>query len=1258
MSSETTISRASPAHTSMDYAFLREVGIQYIQDHAGEWTDHNTHDPGITILEALCYALTELGYRTNHAIEDILSEDGKQLLGKHQPFFAPEEVLPNAPLSVNDFRRIVIDLPGIKNCWIEKSFRSEQPLFLSKADQDGLLDSEMSYEGDKNDRIDLKGLYEVLLEFEEEELNTYEFKNRFEFSDGFKHYVFDAVAIFPHWEELAFSDKAMDAIRILKIDVSEVFDSECKLSGSIFQINTIIDGEERVIPFKLNPLTLYERKGHQLDTKDMLSGELIIPFINDQVLPFVELLLPEYIARINRSRKLADKVFQLLHDHRNLCEDFVGIRSARKQLVGVSANVEVKPHSDVNKVLGRIYDLLDQYLDPPIKRNSLESLKQRGVDLEDILQGPLLNHGFISDTDLEAATDRDIIYASDLVSLIMGVDEVIGVSGLEFMNLAEHRTIHEKISDYLVLDPKIYKPRLGTEYCQISFLDEYADTEKAQQYLHQLREERRENPIQLSYKEMPQGESLELDSYDSVQNDFPNVYHIGDEGISETQSERRKAQAKQLKGYLLVFDQLLADYLSQLSHTRDLFSLDPHQSRTYFPKPVYNVSHVSNLLKAFLADKNNNEDSKESWQHFKANPENEYIRTINRISENENTFLRRRNEVLDHLLARHGEDFDDLGRLMSLHKINDTHTVIADKLDFLNDYPTLSRDRSTAFNYKKTDINHYPDVWESKNISGFERRLYAKLGLENYQRRDFYSEKLTNKYVEIYQEEDLDDIDEYRFRIKDEEGSVLLSSTKQFFELEELHQELDTLIHSSFHSYNYRCECAQDGTFYFNVLDSTEDIVGRRIAYFDTHDEVHKEIEHTIEFMRSRFADERLYVLEHLLLRPKIRQTVASSQLLKRISYFDEDRLLNTPSQSSEEDTSLLLEKYYRIKKSQKDTKVKTGAGTLTKFVDTYQFEIGNKPGEEEDFQWWLKSSAYQNVYELKEKLSLSARYISDRRRYEVHKATRLKYEIRLTDVEGRVIATSSRTTRKKELEELIERIVAHFSKIKSLPVFLEDQLLPPLQVTKEQAVEPYSFKVSVVLPLQTGRFCHPAFRSLAETKIIEELPAHILPEIYWVHPEGFERFERAYRGWLLLNTMDEPMDPILQEHHAYDLNRSHRKLLNALKEIRSNHGIGEEGMEIVPRESSTELDGSTESIKDDAISFHKDFMVSSPPTDFWEIDEMSIGKEFVIGHSCEYYPGIGEMQMGNTFKVTRPDELVKNRGIGRMRINKNFDVE
>jgi len=61
--------------SSEDYLFLRRKGIEYIEQMGSNWwTDYNSHDPGITILEALCYAITELGFRTGWNIKDILAE--------------------------------------------------------------------------------------------------------------------------------------------------------------------------------------------------------------------------------------------------------------------------------------------------------------------------------------------------------------------------------------------------------------------------------------------------------------------------------------------------------------------------------------------------------------------------------------------------------------------------------------------------------------------------------------------------------------------------------------------------------------------------------------------------------------------------------------------------------------------------------------------------------------------------------------------------------------------------------------------------------------------------------------------------------------------------------------------------------------------------------------------------------------------------------------------------------------------------------
>ena len=64
---------------SLDFSELLEKGMKYVQELSGDvWTDYNSHDPGVTILEQLCYALTDVAFRTSLPIEEILTP-GKDL---------------------------------------------------------------------------------------------------------------------------------------------------------------------------------------------------------------------------------------------------------------------------------------------------------------------------------------------------------------------------------------------------------------------------------------------------------------------------------------------------------------------------------------------------------------------------------------------------------------------------------------------------------------------------------------------------------------------------------------------------------------------------------------------------------------------------------------------------------------------------------------------------------------------------------------------------------------------------------------------------------------------------------------------------------------------------------------------------------------------------------------------------------------------------------------------------------------------------
>src|SRR5690606_36191728 len=95
---------AIPSH--LDFDMLREAGLTHIANFSGNiWTDHNTHDPGITILEVLCYALMDLGYRTNLKTDDLLAlktHEGQ----KEDNFFTPAEMLTCNPLTILDYRKL------------------------------------------------------------------------------------------------------------------------------------------------------------------------------------------------------------------------------------------------------------------------------------------------------------------------------------------------------------------------------------------------------------------------------------------------------------------------------------------------------------------------------------------------------------------------------------------------------------------------------------------------------------------------------------------------------------------------------------------------------------------------------------------------------------------------------------------------------------------------------------------------------------------------------------------------------------------------------------------------------------------------------------------------------------------------------------------------------------------------------------------------------------------------------------------------
>ncbi|NOU50553.1 hypothetical protein HG263_08360 [Pseudoalteromonas sp. JBTF-M23] len=130
--------------TGMDFYRLKEIGLESIQQLAGQtWTDHNPHDPGITILEGLCYAITDLSYRLSFPIEDLIASPYAASI---KPYWEQHEALAVNPVTTEDYRQLLLTLPEIKDVIVKPALSdaSEQKLHglfdITVEPQDGASD--------------------------------------------------------------------------------------------------------------------------------------------------------------------------------------------------------------------------------------------------------------------------------------------------------------------------------------------------------------------------------------------------------------------------------------------------------------------------------------------------------------------------------------------------------------------------------------------------------------------------------------------------------------------------------------------------------------------------------------------------------------------------------------------------------------------------------------------------------------------------------------------------------------------------------------------------------------------------------------------------------------------------------------------------------------------------------------------------------------------------------------------------------------
>ncbi|MFD1604383.1 hypothetical protein ACFSJW_13320 [Flavobacterium artemisiae] len=758
------------SNDDMSFEFLRKKGIEYIESLGSKfWTDYNTHDPGITILEVLCYAITDLGMRINLPIENLLSNNSKPI---EEQFFTASEILPTKAVTALDYRKIVIDIDPekIKNCWLQRATKKlyinckEGKISLKKEDFAGTLETFIK-------ESEIRGYYTILVDF-------------------------------------------------ASIEPSE-------------------------------------------------------------------------------KKSLKNKIIEKFHENRNLCEDILEVKEIEIHPIAVCALIELEPEANEEYIHALITLELEKYLSPSIKRYSLAEMFEKGYASDEIYEGPFLDNGFIDTAELENSALKTEVRLSDIMQIIMGIE---GVKVIKDISLNNCEAIDSEGSVWNICIPANKKPSLcykSTLNFSKGYLPVTVNKVKAKNYLEELREDLAYSQQYASENreiKIPRGQIVESDFYTSVANNFPENYGIGEIGLSESASPERKAKAKQLKGYLLFFDQILASYFKHLSNIKELLSINNNLTNTYFTQAISDMTGFSEIVSEAYLSSTEKKLDESLFGHL-------------------DDAVKRQNQIKDHLIARFAERFAEYAFLMkSLYGAASDEIVLQNKSDFLINYDTISSQRGSAFNYFKQPASN---LWNTFNVTGLENRIAGLLGIKGDRspvtgKRGIKRKNISNLFVQFYDPNPGSLPKTFKWRIKNSANKIILSATEDYdnqssaikemyfailkiYETteKEIEHEFEKLIRNRNNGIAFKntiintFEVIESDTdkFSFHIINpeladnesNPDRIIARQYKLHNTLEEVKTAMLDLLTFFKEEFSDEGIFLVEHILLVPDQNQVIDES---------------------------------------------------------------------------------------------------------------------------------------------------------------------------------------------------------------------------------------------------------------------------------------------------------------------------------------------------------------------------------------------
>jgi len=798
---------------------------------------------------------------------------------------------------------------------------------------------------------------------------------------------------------------------------------------------------------------------------------------------------PEALSK--EEGRVKNEMRALYHKHRNLCEDLYDVTILRPLNLDMELHLTIDVEADGEDVFAHIYYNINDFLTHEAKFESLWELRAKNEDFNDIYNGPTLKNGFISDRELQEL--KHSVYLSEITKIISKVDGVVSIDRFSIKDKDTDTDAYE----FAILVPPHNSPRLEVpeDSSKLEFktaeISLHPNAREIKKRLTSIEAEHygsfKAVSKAINKAEIPDGESLGIKSYHSVREQFPAIYGIGKFGLPRKTSKKRKAQAKQLKGFLLPFDQLMTNFLAQLNSVYTLYDAKETRLQTYFYQVLEDMNNLEDPRKKKLKRKVRGNDHLAALvklDHSKKEPiKGQWKETLKQLNDRYDTrAIQRLNLATDTLLARFAEDFPTY----VLQKINTRcfgknftdesfdEKLLAWKRQLISNYGELSYNRSRSFNYTEEKDASKPER-KKDDTPVIIKKIAMLLGIRHSELRNLSKiMEHTDFTTERIFESDTIILEEDRNLFK----KIFITLRDQTRLRGENKANLLDIFRLGVVESNYKVIDKSDSKLPSEIILPGN--VPIHIHSARSKGKIRKAIEHSVKLLKKlNQKTEGIHMIEHILLAPP-----ASEKRFGFGFYLTTRRNKNAVNEevSFEHTTLLSCEERNKNVDTIKDA---IDGGTLVEF---------RKVG----YAGHLRIEIYKNQNDL---LAQSTRTFTTEQEVDAH-INALNY---LQD--GHAIF---------KVEGL--NMYAFFNGAKVNEAF-------------------FSFRMTFILPAWPVRFQEPSFKTQFNNILYQQVPIHLKYNSHWLDLDEMKYFEEKYFQWLQL--LPHPAKKEERMAQAYDLIRA-----------------------------------------------------------------------------------------------------------------------